>query len=141
VSLRIPAAEAGRIRDHARRAYPHECCGVLFGRESNRSKAVVESRPVENARRDSPCNRFLVTAGDFRQFERYARERGLEIVGFYHSHPDGPARPSEYDRENAWPWFSYVIVSVVNGEPGEMTSWELAEDRSAMSPERIETEN
>ncbi len=137
--IAIAPQDLESIREHGRRAYPNECCGALFGKDDGQSKQVVEVRALENMRHDSPRNRFLVTAEEFRECERHARERGVEILGFYHSHPDHPARPSDYDREHAWPWLSYVIVSVEKGEPGDMTSWELAEDRSAMNQEAINT--
>jgi proteasome lid subunit RPN8/RPN11 len=138
MSLAILPPELTRISDHGRRAYPNECCGVLLGKEVNGWKLVMEAKPLENAREDSPQNRFLITADDFRASEQYAREQKLEILGFYHSHPDHPAQPSDYDREHAWPWFSYVIVSVQQGEAGDITSWELAEDRSVMHQEVLE---
>ena len=93
--------------------------------------------PLTNRRDDSPRNRFSITADDFRAAERAAKEQGLELVGWYHSHPDHPARPSEYDREHAWPWYSYVIVSVASGEACDMTSWQLSDDRSAFQTEEI----
>ncbi|HJY85923.1 MAG TPA: M67 family metallopeptidase, partial [Candidatus Acidoferrales bacterium] len=91
-----------------------------------------------NRREDSPRNRFSITAEDFRGAEKAARERGLEVIGWYHSHPDHPALPSEYDREHAWPWYSYVIVSVVGREPQQMTCWRLADSRLRFEPEPME---
>ena len=85
-------------------------------RRWRRAREVRDLFPLINRRDDSPRNRFSITAEDFREAERAAREAGLEVVGWYHSHPDHPALPSEYDREHAWPWYSYVIVSVANGE-------------------------
>ncbi len=128
MSLAILPPELAKISEHARRDYPHECCGFLLGKESNGWKLVAEARPVANARSDSPRNRFLITPEDYLAGLRYAREQKLDILGFYHSHPDHPARPSEFDREHAWPWFSYVIVSVRQGTPREITSWALAVD-------------
>ncbi|MGH2405955.1 MAG: Mov34/MPN/PAD-1 family protein [bacterium] len=139
MSLAIFPTELAKINEHARRDYPHECCGMMLGKEVNGWKLVTEARPINNARDDSPRNRFLITPDDFRANERYAREQKLDILGFYHSHPDHPARPSEFDRQNAWPWFSYVIVSVAQGVPGEVTSWELAWDRSQFHRETLET--
>jgi proteasome lid subunit RPN8/RPN11 len=78
-----------------------------------------------------------VTAEDVRDSEKAAKEKGLDVVGWYHSHPDHPARPSQYDREHAWPWYSYIIVSVANGQPQEMTSWRLSDDRSDYACEEI----
>jgi proteasome lid subunit RPN8/RPN11 len=73
-----------------------------------------------------------------RDAEKVGREQGLDVIGWYHSHPDHPARPSEFDREHAWPWYSYIIVSVRNGAPQEMTSWRLEDDRAAFSSEALE---
>ncbi len=129
---------AGRIRAHGAETYPHECCGALLGRDAAGGREVIDTFPLVNRREDSPRNRFSITAEDFRAAERAANERGLEVVGWYHSHPDHPARPSEYDREHAWPWYSYVIVSVAPRESGEMTSWRLTDDRSRFEPEEIE---
>ena len=94
-----------------------------------------------NRRDDSPRNRFSVTAEDVCAANRAAQAQGLDLIGWYHSHPDHPARPSEYDREHAWPWYSYVIVSVQNGKPQDMTSWRLKDDRAAFSLEYIEIRN
>ena len=81
--------------------------------------------------------RFLVRPSDYRDAERRAAAIGAELLGFYHSHPDHPAEPSQYDLDHAWPFFSYVIVSVRNGAPGDMTSWRLRDDRSAFDPEEL----
>jgi proteasome lid subunit RPN8/RPN11 len=138
MSIAVPEAELEKIRAHGAADYPHECCGVLLGMERNGTKVVREARDLPNARRDSRRNRFLITPDDYRACDRYAQERGLEILGFYHSHPDHPARPSEYDREHAWPWMSYIIVSVEQGRPARLTSWVLAEDRSQFQEETVE---
>ena len=126
-----------RIRAHAGVSYPDECCGALLGLDAEHGREVRELYPLANRREDSPRNRFSLTADDVRAAERAARERGLELVGWYHSHPDHAARPSEFDREHAWPWYSYVIVSVTRDAPGEMTSWRLADDRSSFHAETI----
>src|SRR5579885_3116377 len=86
---------------------------------------------------NSARNRFLITPEDFVQSEREARRRGVDILGFYHSHPDHPARPSEYDREHAWPWYTYLISKVDNGIPQETTAWVLSEDRLQFVPEQM----
>jgi len=133
------------IREHGAHGYPHEVCGALLGREVAAGgnglaglREVTAVLPLENRRDDSPRNRFSVTAEDVLRAERAAAERSLELLGWYHSHPDHPARPSEFDREHAWPWYSYVILSVAQREPGEMTSWRLADDRSGYAAECIE---
>jgi proteasome lid subunit RPN8/RPN11 len=125
------------IRDYGARDYPNETCGAMLGIDNGEGREIRALFPLTNRRDDSPRNRFSITADDFRAAERAAKQQGLELVGWYHSHPDHPARPSEYDREHAWPWYSYVIVSVAAGEPRDMSSWQLTEDRSAFQPEEI----
>ncbi len=140
VAMKILLSEEVRaqIRAHGAETYPQECCGALFGHDKQMSREVTALLPLVNRNEDSPRNRFSVTAEDVLVAERAARERGLEVVGWYHSHPDHPPRPSEYDREYAWPWYSYIIVSVEKGAAKEMSSWQLAEDRSEFSEEKIE---
>ena len=128
---------AQSIREYGAKDYPNETCGAMLGVDGEEGREVRTLFPLTNRRDDSPRNRFSITADDFRAAERAAKEQGLDVVGWYHSHPDHPAKPSEYDREHAWPWYSYVIVSVASGEPRDMTSWQLADDRSAFQPEEI----
>jgi proteasome lid subunit RPN8/RPN11 len=133
---------AEKIRRHGAETYPHECCGALLGRDAEardgaQGREVLGLHALVNRRDDSPRNRFSVTAEDVRDAEKVATEHGLDVIGWYHSHPDHPARPSEFDREHAWPWYSYVIVSVQNGAPQEMTSWRLEDDRTGFSPEAL----
>jgi len=130
---------ASRIRAHGVEAYPQECCGALLGTDGENAREVRELLPLVNRRDDSPRNRFSISPDDFRVAEKAARERGLELIGWYHSHPDHPALPSEYDREHAWPWYSYIVVSIVEREPKQMTSWRLADNRVRFQPEAIET--
>jgi len=142
-TLWISGHLAERIRAHGAEAYPHECCGALLGRDSEATdqsvmREVLALLPLVNRRDDSPRNRFSVTAEDVLDADRAAQKQGLEVIGWYHSHPDHPARPSQYDQDHAWPWYSYVIISVENGSPQEMTSWRLNDDRRAFSPEGIE---
>jgi len=148
-TLKMSTEIAQKIRQHGAETYPHECCGALLGRdevEGDSTSAVGVQLPLReilalfplvNRRDDSPHNRFSVTAEDVRDAEKAAREKKLDVVGWYHSHPDHPARPSQYDREHAWPWYSYVIVSVAGGKPQEMTSWRLSDDRSDYASEEI----
>lgn len=115
------------IRRHAREAYPHECCGALIAADG----AIVEAFPLPNATAGEARRRFLVAPSDYRLAEARAQARRGTLAGFYHSHPDHPARPSQHDLEQAWPNLTYVIVSVGAGVPGELKSWRLREDRSA----------
>ena len=97
-----------------------------------------ELLPVDDPGRETERNRFLIDPLDQLRVEKDARARGLEVLGYYHSHPDHPARPSIYDHEHAWPWYSYVIISVERGVPKDLTSWVLAEDRLAFRAEQVE---
>jgi len=136
--LVLNAELANRICAHGADSYPHECCGALLGADGEGWREVRDLLPLVNRREDSPRNRFSITPDDFRAAEKAARQRGLELIGWYHSHPDHPPLPSEYDREHAWPWYSYVIVSVVEREPKQMKAWRLADDRLRFEPEEME---
>jgi proteasome lid subunit RPN8/RPN11 len=137
--LEIPNSLLDDIKQHGARSYPNECCGALLGVASDDgAKQVRALLPLDNRREgEAARTRFLVTAEDFRWAEKEARARGLDILGFYHSHPDHPARPSDFDREHALPWYSYIIVAVAGGVPQEATSWVLADDRSRFLPEEM----
>lgn len=153
MAIRLNAEQLGNIHSHGEREYPNECCGMLLGRSDGGVKEVSEAVPLKNLRldsaraqemlplenpgRESEKNRFLIDPLDQLKVEREARRRGLDVVGYYHSHPDHPARPSNYDREHAWPWYSYIILSVERGKAAEMTSWVLSEDRSHFDPEPL----
>jgi proteasome lid subunit RPN8/RPN11 len=115
------------IRRHGEETYPHECCGALVGKAGRVTAAV----PLPNTTEEGPRRRFLVRPVDYRLAERRAAELGGDLLGFYHSHPDHPARPSQYDLDHAWPNFAYVIVAVAAGVSRDMTVWWLKEDRSA----------
>ena len=141
--LGINAELAEKIRAHGVETYPYECCGALLGRENNSggdrgiAREVLGLFPLVNRRDDSPRNRFAVTSEDVRDAEKAATAQGLEVIGWYHSHPDHPARPSDFDRDHAWPWYSYIIVSVHAGVPQDMTSWRLKDDRAGYFKEKI----
>lgn len=149
-TLKLSSAIADKIRRHGAETYPHECCGALLGRDATENagttsaggvqlptREILALFPLVNRRDDSPRNRFSVTPEDVRAAEKAAELQSLDVVGWYHSHPDHPACPSQYDREHAWPWYSYIIVSVANGKPEDMTSWRLADDRGEYACEEI----
>jgi proteasome lid subunit RPN8/RPN11 len=122
----LGAGVAAAIRRHGQETFPHECCGALIGRDD----AVIAVVPLPNTTEEGPRRRFLVRPSDYRMAEQRAGEEGSELLGFYHSHPDHPARPSQFDLDHAWPNFAYVIVSVMSGVSRDMTVWYLREDRS-----------
>ena len=133
MTLRLNEHVDGAIRAHGQETYPNECCGALIGRNG----VISETLALPNMTDEGPRTRFRVTPNDYRAAEKRASEAGAELLGFYHSHPDHPARPSQYDLDHAWPFFSYVIVSVRSGVSGDMTSWRLREDRSAFDEEQL----
>ena len=127
------------IREHGVRDYPYECCGLLLGRYGADGKVVKETYPISNAREESAKrNRFLIEPHELLRGEQYARNNDLEVVGFYHSHPDSPAVPSQYDLEHAWPTYSYIIVSTSAEQAGDLFSWEQEPDRSRFNQEEIQ---
>src|SRR6476646_6119353 len=149
-ALSITTAVATAIRRHGEETFPHECCGALVGVDGRVTTAVL----LPNTTEEGPRRRFLVRPSDYREAEQRASALGGELLGFYHSHPDHPARPSQYDIDHAWPTFAYIIVSVVGDGPlagsaglprrsGEaakaldMTVWFLKEDRSAFEEGEI----
>lgn len=133
--IRLSDALETEIRAHAARDYPHECCGVLLGSLDGNTKVVETLRALPNVHAEGHERRYLIAPEEMFQLEREARAGGHKILGFYHSHPDHPARPSEYDRDWAWPWYSYLIVAVAQGEPQQMTGWTLDDDRTTFHPE------
>ena len=135
--LKIGAGDVGHIHDHAKETYPEECAGALIGVDTGDMKVVVDVWRAENTHEEDRGRRFLIEPLKIKEFEEKAQERDMDLLGFYHSHPDHPARPSEYDREHAWPYYSYVIASVGKDEVEDMRSWVLKDDRSGYDEELI----
>jgi len=125
-ALTITPVADEAIRAHGQQTYPHECCGALLGRDGHATDLVA----LPNTTEEGPRRRFLVRPGDYRQAEQRATALGVDLLGFYHSHPDSPARPSEFDREHAWPWYTYLIISIEAGHAGPLNAWQLRDDRS-----------
>ena len=114
------------IRRHAAETYPDECCGALIATGGR----IVEACRLPNTTAAGARRRFRISPSDYRRSEERAAEQQGTLAGFYHSHPDHPARPSQHDLEQAWPNLIYVIIAVTAGTPGEITSWRLRDDRS-----------
>lgn len=142
LDLELTLEHEQAIRAHAQRAFPHECCGFLLGRDEAATRRVAAIAAAENERTAAERhNRFSITPDVYLRAEREARRRRLDVIGFYHSHPDAPARPSDYDLEHAWPVYSYLIVSVRGGVSAALTSWVLREDRSGFEPQVVRAQD
>lgn len=137
--LHIPPQLLQAIQAHGEAAYPHEGAGFLLGGEHGNVRQLAAILPLDNAREDSARhNRYLLTEQDYLKGEQEAARLGMDLLGVFHSHPDHPNRPSEFDRDWAIPWFSYIITSVQAGQAAGSRSWRLREDRSAFDEELLE---
>lgn len=127
------------VRAHGQAAYPEECCGFLLGHAGAEGNHVAAATRVENRQAENRERRYTITPEDYHAADRIARRQGLDIVGFYHSHPDHPARPSATDlAEATFPGYTYVIVSIREGRAADLTAWSLAPDRARFDAEAIE---
>jgi len=129
LTVRIPAPLIETIKSEAEETYPEECCGILIGTANGTGKKVSRLFVTQNVHSDNKARRFMISPEDFKNAEKTAREEDAEIIGFYHSHPDHPAVPSDHDREYAWPWYLYLIVSVEDGNSSSIKGWQLRDDR------------
>lgn len=129
-----------QMEEHATSTFPDECCGFMFGGNDNGNIKVELISKVINTHPDFKERRFLISPDDYMNAENYADENGFTLVGVYHSHPNHPAIPSEIDRLAALPGFSYIIFSIMDGKPTDVTAWELAEDRSEFRAVQIKKE-
>ena len=141
--LVLTPVQVGQIEAEGASAYPNECCGIMIGRDV--SDGTCTRRIVERLEAmanvfdpEQQKRRFAVDPLALMRAEKSASEAGQLVLGFYHSHPDHPARPSEYDRTHAWPFYSYVIVSIAEGKPVDMTSWVLDDQTETFSKQEIE---
>lgn len=140
MALKIDKNHLELIKAYGEEAFPYECCGFLLGKQMDGDKEVLSTLPAANSGEvKERHHRFLITPEQFLQGEKFAKERNMDIIGFYHSHPNAEAIPSKFDLEHGWPWYSYVIVSVKNNEAQEVTSWVLEEDRTKFKEEEIIT--
>ena len=139
--IKIGEEHLGEIKRHAEAEYPHECCGLLIGRieDVGRTRIVSGTYPVKNSWEAGPLHdRMLIAPIDYARAEREFAKQGLGVIGDYHSHPDHPAVPSQFDLEHSpWTTMSYIVVSVHEGRATELRSWEIAEDHSRFNEEEI----
>jgi proteasome lid subunit RPN8/RPN11 len=138
--LVIQPSDLEAIGRHGEATFPEECCGFLIGRAREETTVVERLLPVENERQDSRHNRYVIEPETVLKAHKEARAAGADVVGYYHSHPDHPSRPSDFDREHAWPGLSYLIVSVMKGRVADARSWRLADDRERFEEEILEKE-
>ena len=144
--IKLSAGLLEEIEGHAEREYPRECCGLLVGRitDGGRTREVHATYPVANifSEEAERHHRMAIEPLEYARAERLHASRGLGVVGNYHSHPDHPAVPSQYDLEHLapWPTMSYVVVSVREGKAVELRSWVLEADRSRFNEEEVSTE-
>jgi proteasome lid subunit RPN8/RPN11 len=137
--LEITADLLEQIHQHGEKAYPGEGAGFLLGNSSANERVVTAILELSNAREQSAQhNRYLLTPQDMLRSEQEAARLGLDVVGVFHSHPDHPNQPSEFDREWAMPWFSYIITSVNQGSAIASRSWRLTDDRGQFLEENIQ---
>ncbi len=136
-SIRVSSEIIAQFSEHAVGEYPHECCGFLIGTFDDNGSTTVEYLPGINTKSTNRERRFLIDPLDYQNAEDKAEAKNMSIIGILHSHPDHPDIPSEFDRLHAFPGFSYVIISVMDGKISGYRSWQLRNDRSAFDPESI----
>ena len=139
MTIYITTEALQQIRSAGEDGYPDEVCGLMLGRDGKDGRTVSALVPVANSfEGEEQYHRYLITPADMFRAEREARRLGLDVLGVYHSHPNAPARPSEYDRDHAaWTTWSYVIVSVSEGNASEVRAWRLHDDRSAYDEDHL----
>jgi proteasome lid subunit RPN8/RPN11 len=125
------------IQTHGAEYFPYECCGFLFGRDSDKREIFLAKR-VDNSKEGDQRRRFEISPKDYMAAERFAALNDLELLGIYHSHPNHPAIASVHDLEKAMPFFSYLIISVNDGIPGDLKSWKLENDERRFLEEKVE---
>lgn len=129
------------MHDAALTSYPYECCGFLFGNEADSIRVINSILPASNSSKENQRRRFFISPHDYLAAENYADSNNLTLLGIFHSHPDHPPVPSETDREAAQPFFSYVIISVIDGVVKETLSWRLNEESKFEEEEIIINNN
>ena len=138
MKLEISEEIIARSHRDGESAYPEEGAGLLLGHENGDSRTVVDILQLKNSREDSARhNRYMITGHDMFEGEKEAMRRKMDVVGVFHSHPDHPNRPSEFDREWALPWYSYIITSIKQGQADGSRSWRLTDDRESFIEEKI----
>lgn len=136
--IKIENRLLNQIKENGEKTYNAECCGAIFGKPENGSFNIIELMEFNNERSDNKERRYLISPVQYMHSEKIASEKKLELLGFYHSHPDHPAIPSQFDTDHAFPNFIYMIVSVQKGKAKDLTSWKLFEDRTGFEKLEID---
>jgi len=131
--LSIAQSALETIKQTGAAGYPEEGCGLLIGEDASGVRKILEARPAENTRPDSRASRYTIEPQLILETERELNGSPRSLVGYFHSHPDHPPQPSQYDQENAWPWYTYIIVAVQQGVPQEIRAFTLEEDRETFT--------
>jgi len=126
-----------QMQQDAENSFPNECCGFFFGKEENGKRRVFQSTEVINSKEGDQRRRFEISAFDYMKAEQYALENELDLLGVYHSHPQHPAIASEHDLAKAMPYFSYIILSVQDGQYDHIKSWRLKDEVRQFEEEKI----
>jgi proteasome lid subunit RPN8/RPN11 len=126
-----------QFKKHGESDYPHECCGFILGNFAEHDSTGREYLPATNTKEGNRERRFLIDPMAYQKAEDEADKRGLSVISIVHSHPDHPDEPSDFDRDHAWPGFSYIIISVKNGKSISYKSWQLHSDRNFFIEENI----
>lgn len=128
-SVRLPASLLAEMSAHGRATYPEECCGFLIGRAQEATttdeRTILALERADNRSSGERRRRFLIPPDQVRSLERRLEITNRAVVGFYHSHPDHPARPSQFDEDHAWPWYTYLVLSVTASGTPAVGAFEL----------------
>jgi len=133
----VPTGVVKNIEAHARETFPEECCGVLYG-HAEEPRHVVEAHPMKNVAEENRTRRYLIDPLDLLHADAAARSMNLDLIGIYHSHPNHPAEPSEFDRSRAASWYSYLILSIVDRHPKDLTAWRFDDSANVFRSEAID---
>lgn len=134
--IHISKAVYEEIINHAKESYPHECCGVLIG-STFETRKIFESQRAENSNKERAHDRYIIDPGELNLIDKIARSQGMDVMGFYHSHPDHPDKPSATDREWGQPGYSYFIISVKGGKDVSVRSWMIDGEDGPFKEEKI----
>lgn len=138
--IKINNKNIEKIKKFVKEAYPHECCGLLVGKLTGNDKEVVEVHELTNINTERANDRYEVDPKEYMEIDRETASRKLSIVGIYHSHPDHPSKPSEFDAGRAWEGYSYVIIAIAKGTDFEIKSWIFNESIKTFNEEEIKND-